>query len=113
MLPRVSMESSWSPCRFFVDSTESSWTPWKPMGECKVLPKLGPFKPWPKAFGRNSIVGMVTTFRLCDEKFSKSLLQLFHHFLPLLPPPLLPFPARSLLTCKFSFHYVLHSMSCI
>src|ERR1700677_4520345 len=48
MLPRVSMESSWglrgvsvessrSPCRFFVDSTESSWTPWKPVGERKVL----------------------------------------------------------------------------
>src|SRR5258705_6446450 len=33
----VSMESSWSPCRLFVDSTESSWTPWKPVGECKVL----------------------------------------------------------------------------
>src|ERR1700683_5611055 len=37
MLPWVSMESSWSPCRSFVDSTESSWTPWKPVGECKVL----------------------------------------------------------------------------
>src|ERR1700679_2907586 len=48
MLPRVSMESSWSlrgvsvessrsPCGFFVDSTESSWTPWKPVGECKAL----------------------------------------------------------------------------
>ena len=42
------MESTWSPCGLYVDcrkyshglplkSMESSWSPWKPMGECKVL----------------------------------------------------------------------------
>jgi len=30
----VSMESPRSPCRLYV---ESMWTPWKPVGECKVL----------------------------------------------------------------------------
>src|ERR1700732_3323482 len=33
----VSMDSPWSLCRVYIDSTESSWTPWKPVGECKVL----------------------------------------------------------------------------
>jgi hypothetical protein len=31
------MESSWSPCRVYVDSVESSWSPWKRVGQCKVL----------------------------------------------------------------------------
>src|SRR6202451_3392584 len=41
-------ESLWTPCGFYVDcrkyshglplkSMESSWSPWKPVGECKVL----------------------------------------------------------------------------
>src|ERR1700680_1005197 len=41
-------ESLWTPCGLYVDcrkyshglplkSMESSWSPWKPMGECKVL----------------------------------------------------------------------------
>ena len=42
------VDSTWSPCGLYVDcrkyshglplkSMESSWSPWKPVGECKVL----------------------------------------------------------------------------
>src|ERR1700723_41529 len=42
------VDSAWSPCGLYVDcrkyshglplkSMESSWSPWKPVGECKVL----------------------------------------------------------------------------
>jgi hypothetical protein len=34
------MESSWSPCRVYVDSVESSWSPWKRVGQCKVLVEM-------------------------------------------------------------------------
>ena len=45
-------ESLWTPCGLYVDcrkyshglplkSMESSWSPWKPVGECKVLIHVG------------------------------------------------------------------------